>query len=158
MERTSSLPLAHDLIANAGGTFVGMLKDLAQDAKATEGIRNDWTTIRLWLGDCDSELSTDHLEKIGKAWRAYLAIGLAPSHELQTLFDATHERFNTAQAKCDRPPVEIMNTFDRLLASDAQIKAKRASDAKEEGEKLARIIGKLPGKAKKDGGAGKAVP
>ena len=149
MERTSNPPLEHDLMANAGGTFVGMLRDLAQDAKATEGIRKDWTTIRLWLGDCESELSADHLEKIGKAWRAYLAIGLAPSHELQTVFDAIHERFNTAQAKRDRPPVEIMKAFDRLLASDAQIKAKRASDAKAEGEKLAKIIGWPPGKTKK---------
>lgn len=149
MERTSSSSLAPDLMANAGGTFVGMLRDLAQDAKATDGIRNDWTTIRLWLGDCDDELSVDHLEKIGKAWRAYLAIGLAPSHELQTVFDAIHERFNTVQAKHDRPPVEIMNVFDRLLASDAQIKAKRVSDVKAEGEKLAKIIGRLPGKTKK---------
>ncbi len=62
-----------------GGTHVGMQRDLAQDAKATDGICKDWATIRLWLGDCNSELMADHLEKIGKAWRAYLAIGLAPS-------------------------------------------------------------------------------
>ncbi|MNJ37575.1 hypothetical protein D3C77_324000 [compost metagenome] len=149
MESTSTPPLAPDLMANAGGSFVRMLREVAQDAKATEGIRNDWTIIRLWLGDCDSELSADHLEKIGKAWRAYLAIGLAPSHELQPVFDAIHERFNTAQAKRDRPPIEIMKVFERMLASDAQIKAKRASDAKAEGEKLAKIIGRLPGNTKK---------
>lgn len=149
MESTSTPPLAPDLMANAGGSFVRMLRDVAQDAKATEGIRNDWTIIRLWLGDCDSELSADHLEKIGKAWRAYLAIGLAPSHELQPVFNSIHERFNTAEAKRNRPPVEIMKVFERMLASDDQIKIKKASDAKSEGEKLAKIIGRLPGNTKK---------
>lgn len=149
MEHRSGPPHAPDLMADAGAFYVRTLRDLAQDTRANEGICRDWAIIRLWLGDCDDELSADHLAKIGTAWRAYLAIGLAPSHELQTLFDATHERFNTAQAKRDRPPVEIMNAFDRLLASEAQIKAKRASDTKAEGEKLAKIIGRLPGKMKK---------
>jgi len=149
MERTSSAPLAPDLIADAGGTFVGMLRDLAQDAKATDGIRKDWTTICLWLGDCDSELSADHLERIGKAWRAYLAIGLAPSVELQTVFDSMHERFNTTEAKRDKPPVEIMDAFDRMLASDAQIKAKRASDTEAERAKFAKAMEGLHRKPKK---------
>jgi len=149
MERSSGPPLTHDLIANAGCSYVRELREDAHRAETTEGIRKDWTIICLWLGDCDRELSADHLEKIGKAWRAYLAIGLAPSHELQPVFDSVRERFNTPEAKRDRPPVEIMDVFDRLLASDNQIRAKRASDAKAESERLAKIIGRLPGTNKK---------
>ena len=149
MERTLTPPLAPDLMANAGGSFVRMLRDVAQDAKTTEGIRNDWTIIRLWLGDCNSELSAAHLETVGKAWRAYLAIGLAPSHELQPVFDSIHERFSTAEAKRDIPPVEIMDAFDRMLASDAQIKAKRSSDTEAERAKFAQAMEGLQRKTKK---------
>jgi uncharacterized membrane protein len=42
-----------------------------------------------------------------------------------------------------------MKVFERMLASDDQIKIKKASDAKSEGEKLAKIIGRLPGNTKK---------
>lgn len=149
MEHNSSPPLTPDFIANAGCSYVRELREDAHRAKTTEGIRKDWTIISLWLGDCDTELSADHLEKIDKAWRAYLGIGLAPSHELQPVFDSVHERFNTAEAKHDKPPVEIMDVFDRLLATDNQIRAKRASDAKAENERLAKIIGRLPGTNKK---------
>ena len=148
MERTINPDLVPDLMVDAGAYYVRMVQDLAQDPGAADGIRKDWTIIRLWLGNSDNELSADHLEKIGKAWRAYLAIGLAPSHQLQPVFDSFHERFNTAEAKSDKPPVEIMHAFDRMLATDDQIRIKRASDMKAEGEKLAKIIGRLPGKTK----------
>jgi hypothetical protein len=146
-------PMEHanppNLMANAGVFYVGMLRELAQDAKAPGGTRKDWETLRAWLGNQDNELSAMDTDQISKAWRAYLAIGLAPSHELQPVFDSVRGRFNIAEAKRDRPPVEIIRVFDRLLASDDQIKAKRASDAKAEGEKLAKIIGRSPSTNKK---------
>lgn len=138
-----------NLMANAGIFYVGMLRELAQDSKAPEATRKDWETLRAWLGNQDNELSAMDTDQISKTWHAYLAIGLAPSHELQPVFDSVRGLFNTAEAKRDRPPVEIMRVFDRLLASDDQIKAKRASDAKAEGEKLAKIIGRSPGSTKK---------
>lgn len=148
MEHKSSLPHTPDLMADAGAFYTKALRDLAQDTKANEGICRDWTIIRLWLGDCEDELSADHLAEIGKAWRAYMAIGLAPSHKLQHVFDAAHELYKSTDLKRDRPPVEIMDVFDRMLATDDQISTKRADDTVVERAKFAKTIAELRGPAK----------
>lgn len=146
--QTSNTPSIHDLFADMGGYYVRILRDLSQDSDAPGSLRKDWATIRDWLGCHDNELTTKHDEKIGRAWLAYLAIGLAPSHKLQPVFDSIHARYKNSNLKLDRPPVEIMDAFDRLLATDDQISRKRASDLIAEQQKFAKIIGKLPGKTK----------
>ncbi|RBH58401.1 MULTISPECIES: hypothetical protein [Pseudomonas] len=144
----SNIPNDLGLFADAGIFYIRALRELAQDNDAKGSIRKDWATIREWLGCHDNELTTKYEEKVGKAWRAYLALGLAPSQILQSVFDLTHALYKNSDLKHDRPPVEVMNVFDRMLATDDQISLKRVNDLATERQKLAQIIQNLPRKSK----------
>src|SRR3546814_3971671 len=109
--------------------FLSELRADGSSTDAPEGMRKDWTIVAEWLEHTAGDLTSQQFEKLEKAWIAYLAIGLAPSVELQSAFQHYSEQFPD-QNKADRAPTAVMNVFDRLLATDAQIKLKRTSALK----------------------------
>lgn len=110
----------------------------SKEKDAPESVRHDWKTISTWLGGCENGIEITKNEKIQKAWKAYLSIGVAPSLGLQHLFDSYSNA--SGSSNYPRPPQEILAVFDRLIATDEEISEKRHSDAKQEKDHLKKIF------------------
>lgn len=134
-----------DFIADSGTHFVLTLKKLSAEKNAPADILSDWRVIEKWLGCAGREISQADEEKIGKAWRAYFAIGLAPSFGLQSIFDKTSEQYKQSGYSygSDEAPTEVMDVFDRLLATKEDISAKRAHDIEVEKAKFQKVFKQL---------------
>ncbi len=122
-----------------------ILKELQSDAScssASNEIRHDWAVVADWIDYQSGDLTLAQSQKLAKAWTAYLAIGVAPSAVLQSTFSHFSEQSGEEDKK-DRGPTNIMDVFDRLLADDEKITAKRAADLKIEQERLRPIVDEL---------------
>lgn len=127
---------------NSGVFFVEMMKSMTKQQGASRRQIHDWGVIEIWL-DCQSrELNKRDKEKIGNAWKAYLARGVAPSVELQSAFDYFSKQYMDEGYSCEdnKPPAEIMKVFDRLLASDAATRETKARGKTEENEVAPEIL------------------
>ena len=146
--QTVSVDSNSDFLSDSGAFFINMLRDLARTPDANQSIKNDWSVIEEWLGSSGRDLTPQDYEQVGRAWRAYYAIGVAPSHSLQKEFDAFSAKYKaTGQSfDKDKAPTKVMDVFDRLLASDADIKAKQEADWAAEKDKLAQTFSGIPGK------------
>lgn len=131
-----------DFLVDSGVFWIHTLKKLSKGANASQGLQNDWKTIESWLGCEGRELTEADEQKIGKAWRAYLAIGLAPSFALQPAFDFISNKYKeSAETRPgDVAPVGVMDVFDRLHASEDEISAKRAHDIEVEKKKFREVL------------------
>ena len=104
--------------------------DLASDPQSSEYIRNEYATIRQYLGTKDGEAITrEQHEKFARSFEAYLMEGKAPSPELQGIFS----RFKNWLLNIYRSMrglnvslnKDIREVFDRMLASDEEIAVMR---------------------------------
>jgi hypothetical protein len=130
----------HAAAMRAMGPF--FLEELKQDAEAVDcppAVKRDWFIIADWLGHSGGELEETQRIKIAQAWSAYMAIGVGPSAKLQPIFSEVSSELKRG-SKLDRPPTDVMNVFDRLLASDAEIKAKRDADIANEKLRLQKAM------------------
>lgn len=132
--KTSTISIGpnSDFLADSGEMYITELRQDAAHAEAPTSIKNDWETIRQWLGCVDGELTAANSAKISDAWKAYYAIGLAPSLQLQAVFDEISRQYRHRGTSFDRPPTNVMDVFDRLMANDGDIAAKRAHDIRAE--------------------------
>ena len=131
-----------DFLMDSGIAFIDDLKMDSEHGDAPSSLVDDWKIIEKWLGCAGRQLTKEDNEKIGKAWRAYLAVGVAPSDKLQpvfTSFSNQYQREGLAYV-ADKPPTEVMDVFDRLLATDAEIKKKRARDIDSERKRFEAIL------------------
>ena len=135
-----------DFLVDSGVFFMHMLQKTALAGDAPAEQLEDWQVIEKWLGCKGGNITPVEEEKIGKGWKAYLAIGLAPSFKLQEAFDFYEKQYKEADYsfKEDKPPTEVMDVFDRLLATDKEISAKKNHDWAEEKKKFEAILKKLP--------------
>lgn len=76
-----------DFLVDSGVFFINMLRQTSQEENAPDKLIKDWRVIENWLGCENNEITSKEEEKIGNGWKAYLAIGLAPSFKLQPAFD-----------------------------------------------------------------------
>lgn len=128
-----------DFKMDSGIFFIHTLRKITLLEKSLPTqIINDWRVIERWLGCANREISKQDEESIRKAWRAYYALGLAPSFKLQDSFDSFAKQYKIEghSNKGEKPPAEIMDVFDRLLATDDELAAKRKHDMGEEQERL----------------------
>ncbi|MFK5948975.1 MAG: hypothetical protein QM500_09440 [Methylococcales bacterium] len=137
-----------DFLVDSGVFFINMLSQTSQDKKASNELISDWHVINDWLGCKNCVITSKEEEKIGKGWKSYLAIGLAPSFKLQPAFDHFVKQYKDSgfSFKEDKPPTEVMDVFDRLLATDEELSVKRKHDWSEEKKKFESILNKLPKK------------
>jgi hypothetical protein len=124
---TITLDASSDFLVDSGVFFIHMLRKAALAGDAPTGQLKDWQVIEKWLGCLGGNITSVQEEKIGKGWKAYLAIGLAPSFKLQEAFDFYEKYYKDVgySYKDDKPPTEVMDVFDRLLATDKEIGAKK---------------------------------
>ena len=121
-----------------GPLFVDELREDGESPDSPPGVKRDWFTVAAWLGHKGGVFTKDQRQQIIEGWTAYIAIGLAPSAELQPIFDSVSNGLENGGS--EPPPKEVMDVFDRLLATDVQIREKRASDLKAERKKFQRIF------------------
>lgn len=131
-----------DFMRQSGAIFVDELRIDAAHPKSSSEIRRDWAIIARWLQHTAGNLTASQQRKIEMAWIDYLSIGLAPSQKLQPVFDMFAQNMNNAD-KTYRAPVEVMDVFDRLLASDTDIEHKRAADLKDTKAQLQPFLDKV---------------
>ena len=127
-----------DFLMKSGLHFVGELKHDASIPSSPEAVKRDWQILASWLGHDSGPMSSAQCDKVKSAWAAYLAIGLAPSFKLQSSFDHFSEQLNCSGGA--KAPTEVMDVFDRLLAADEEIEAKRRFDWASEKKRLAPIF------------------
>ncbi|MEG3153457.1 hypothetical protein [Sphingomonas sp. RB1R13] len=117
-----------NMMLNMGVLFVTQLHEDSKRVEAPARIVNNWKIMANFLGHQEGELQPEHIVKIEEAWSSYLASGVAPSLELQSVFSPlTQERVRRSPKG---PPPEIREVFDRLLATDEKIAEKRIADGK----------------------------
>ena len=127
-----------DFLLKSGLHFVGELKLDASTSSSPESIKRDWQILASWLGHDSGPISSDQCDKVTDAWAAYLAVGLAPSFKLQPSFDHFSKQLKSSGGA--KTPTEVMDVFDRLLATDEDIEAKRRFDWASEKKRLAPIF------------------
>ena len=89
--------------------------------------------IQSWLGAQGSSLTPEELDRFRVGWKAYIARVVAPSRRLQRAFDSMSRSLLSSEPDCrqHKPPIVVLEAFDRLLASDAEIREKRHTDSKD---------------------------
>lgn len=100
--------------------------DLASDAQASAYIRNEYATIRQYLGAEEGKpITREQHEKFARSFEAYLMEGKAPSPELQGIFSRFKNWLLNIYRSMRSLNVSLNNdirdVFDRMLASDEEI-------------------------------------
>lgn len=118
----------------SGHFFLEAFNALANDPAAPEAMRADMAVIRKFLGAEDGgSFTTDQHETWARGFESYLMEGKAPSLELADAF----ARFKAWLTRIYRTVAglnvkingEVRDVMDRMLATDAEIKAARESAA-----------------------------
>lgn len=135
-----------DFLVDSGAFHINLLRTLAEENDPSPQMLNDWRVIEKWLQCTGRPLNHKDNEKIGRAWRAYIAIGVAPSDKLQISFSTLSDNYKQQGLSfiSDKPPTEVMDVFDRLMATDDEIKKKRPRDHEVEKKKIETMLKKSP--------------
>lgn len=139
-------------LADSGKYFVSTIREMAL-SEGTEEIKPIWNVLEDWLECSGRTLNETDLDKIERAWKAYISIGLAPSHRLQEAFDSFSNirRAEGYDFKHDKPPTKVMDAFDKMLATDNEIAEKSKADVEKEAEEFSKIFRKFRSNARKTG-------
>ena len=106
-------------------------------------IKKDTEILFNWLGQEIGVLNKSSIDKLKSAWIAYLSIGFPPTDALQESFDLYSKSPGAEQRSKNRPPQEIMDVFDRMLASEEDIKERRDRVFGEEKRKIEAVFKKF---------------
>lgn len=117
------------LIVDMGVLFVTELRNDAVTPGVPKDMAEDWKIVESWLGCTGRELTDDDCQKIGVAWRSYIARGVAPSIALAHVFKELSKKAKEQSWTTEKVPPDLVRVFDRLLARDKEIQEKRARDA-----------------------------
>lgn len=127
-------------IHESGHYFLDVLTDVAMKESAPAQVKADVQTLMDWFGVKDLEewrgLSIDEQrvahEKFARGFEQYLREGEAPSSALEKVFKAFKDWLTKIYKSSEELQVEISPevraVYDRLLATDEQIRAKREAE------------------------------
>lgn len=121
---------ANDFLAGSGFRYICELKEDSMRSNVPNGIIEDWKIIESWLGCEGRHLNQQDKERIGRAWKSYYAIGIAPSLALQPTFNNCHLQAKREKWEIVSVPSIVRDVFDRLLASDKEIAEKKEAEHK----------------------------
>ena len=108
------------------------LEELRTDAMridAPEQLKQDWATVRDWMGAKDNHISTDSHEAFAKGFEAYVMEGKSPSAQLREVFAQLKNWLlkiykNMLALEVPLTP-EVHDVMDRMLATDEAISYNR---------------------------------
>lgn len=103
-----------------------MMDKLAADPRVSQRLKNDYATIREWLGaKPGAKLTVDQHEQWARGFELYLARGNAPTKELRSAFASFKVWLSAIYKNLNRLNVEltpeITGVMDRLIATDEQL-------------------------------------
>lgn len=119
---------ADDFLAGLGFQMVCLIKTLSKESNAPLEIAKDWKILEEWLGCEGRELNQQDKDRIGRAYKSYYAIGIAPSLGLQSSFDQYKQQAKLEKWEIVAIPSVVRDVFDRSLATDKEIEIKKAAE------------------------------
>ena len=136
LERKIVLFRGHNLstiIHETGHWWLDVLSQVAQTDKASDKLRQDWATIKDWLGVSDDNIiSTEQHEKFARGVEAYFMTRKAPSSRLAQLFDTFRRWLAGVYKDVKELDVDlnddVVRVFDHMLASEAEIEEYRQAN------------------------------
>ena len=136
LERKIVLFRDHNLstiIHETGHWWLDVLSQVAQTDKASDKLRQDWATIKDWLGVSDDNIiSTEQHEKFARGVEAYFMTRKAPSSRLAQLFDTFRRWLAGVYKDVKELDVDlnddVVRVFDHMLASEAEIEEYRQAN------------------------------
>lgn len=128
VEANSHVVNANNFLAESGFHFICELKSDSLRDKTPNGVVQDWKIIEQWIGCEERELNQQDKDRIERAWKSYFAIGIAPSLELQPLFNNFRVQAKLEKWEIVSIPSVVRDVFDRLLATDEEIKEKKKAE------------------------------
>lgn len=107
--------------------YLEVFGDLAEREMASQSLKDDYAKILNYLNvENRSQILGDQHEVFARSFESYLMEGKAPSRNLRSAFNRFKEWFGKIYKDATQLNVpmndEIRGVFDRMLASDAQIK------------------------------------
>lgn len=118
----------------SGHIFLKLMSQAAMDPAASEQMRLDWAATLKWLGaDNFASLTTEQHEKFATGFERYLLEGNAPSVRLVQAFERFRlwliDVYRTAKRLAQLAPIndDIRGVFDRLLATDDEIRRQKSA-------------------------------
>ena len=104
-------------LESMGAKMVIAARYLALLDGASKNAKDTWNTLSTGLELGGGEPGPSELERIGKAWKSYLAMGKAPSVAWVRQFRTFARDCKLAgyDFKRDKPPAEVIAVFDRML-------------------------------------------
>lgn len=108
-----------------GHFYLGVLEDLAARENAPDQIKQDWQTIRDWLGAKEGEkLTVDQHEQFARGFEGYLLDGKAPTSKLAEAFSRFKVWLLSVYRRM-RPTVEftkeVREVMNRIFATDEEL-------------------------------------
>jgi len=137
------------VLRQMGALFADELREDAERPDAPAAIKRDWFTVADWLGHTSGPLTAEQAKSVEEAWIAYWAMGVAPSGKLQDQFD--HYSTELAGRRGTTPPKAVLDVFDRMLATDEEIRTKRSADTRREAQAFQRAAQALKGRPLREG-------
>lgn len=133
-----------------GHIFINDMKSLVEAGKGDEQLTIDYQTLIDYAGGPLTAENRTGIEKIAKAFEAYLRDGKAPSLKLAQAFRRfrswlTEIYRSLSQLGMEKTDSEVHQVFDRILASEAEI-----SDAQQYYSSKETIVDSMPEVSKED--------
>lgn len=114
------------LIHESGHYWLDMLQQFAQMNTASEKLKNDWATVKDWLGVGDDNVITEEQhEKFARGVEKYFLTRKAPAAGLAKIFDAFRRWLVSVYKDVKELDVDLNDDveriFDHMLASESEI-------------------------------------
>ncbi len=114
------------LIHESGHYWLDMLQQFAQLPTASEKLKNDWATVKNWLGVGDDNVITEEQhEKFARGVEKYFLTRKAPSVGLTKIFDTFRRWLVSVYKDVKELDVDLNDdverVFDHMLASESEI-------------------------------------
>lgn len=152
LERKIVLFRNHNLstiIHETGHWWLDMLQDVAQSEKASDKLKEDWQTIKNWLGVGDDNIITEEQhEKFARGVETYFMTKQAPSSRLADLFNTFRRWLASVYKDVKELDVDlnddVVRVFNHMLASEAEIEEYRQANNLKEMFDRADVFGLNP--------------
>lgn len=114
------------LIHESGHYWLDMLSQFAQMDSASDKLKQDWATVKEWLGVGDDNIITEEQhEKFARGVEAYFLTIKAPAASLKSIFEKFRKWLTSVYKDVKELNVDlnddVVRVFDHMLASEAEI-------------------------------------
>lgn len=114
----------HGSFVRATGEFyIDTTREIALHPESPDEIKQEWALLKKFLCAEDSGLVGEAKTKAGVAWQSYMALGIAPSENLENSFQMSRKKAKEEGWQIIPIPDEIKRVFDGMLAAPSASEA-----------------------------------